>query len=232
MDKIKESDLYEPVRDYLDSLGYDTKGEVLSCDIAAVKGDELIVVELKKGFTMELIYQALRRQRTADSVYVAVPLPKRGYKDAHYNDMVNLCKRLELGLILIGFTTGGKPQIDVAVNPTPAAPVRRDKKKRMAILTEHSGRTGSVNTGGVTRRKIITVYKEQALYVAKILSENGELSARQVRELGGGDKTSSILRMNYYKWFMKTGSGKELTYRITEAGEQALVELGDLIDRR
>ncbi len=229
MEKIKESDLYEPVKEYLDSLGYDTKGEVLSCDIAAVKGDELIVVELKRGFTMELIYQALKRQRAADSVYVAVPLPKRGYKDAHYNDMVNLCRRLELGLMLVGFTTGGKPQIDVAVNPSPAKPVRHDKKKRMAILTEHSGRTGSVNTGGVARRKIITVYKEQALCIAKILSEHGELSAKQIKELGGGDKTSSILRMNYYDWFMKTGSGKELTYRITEAGEQALTEFGNLI---
>lgn len=231
MEKIKESDLYEPIKEYLDSLGYNTKGEVLSCDIAAVKGDELIVIELKKGFTMELIYQALKRQKAADSVYVAVPIPKRGYKDPHYNDMVNLCKRLELGLILVGFTTNGKPQIDVAVNPAPAKSIRHDKKKRMAILTEHSGRTGSVNTGGVTRRKIITVYKEQALFISKLLSENGELSAKQLRELGGGEKTSSILRMNYYKWFEKIGTGKNVTYRITDMGISALEEYKDLFEK-
>lgn len=229
MDKIKESDLYDPIKEYLDSLGYDTKGEVLSCDITAVKGDELIVIELKKGFTMELIYQALKRQKVADSVYVAVPIPKRGYKDPHYNDMVNLCKRLELGLILVGFTTSDKPQIDVAVNPSPVKAIKHDKKKRMAILTEHNGRTGSVNTGGVTRRKIITIYKEQSLFIAKLLSEKGELTSKQIRELGGGEKTSSILRMNYYKWFEKIGSGKSVTYRITEAGERALIEFADLI---
>ena len=80
MDKIKESDLYQPIKDYLDSLGYDTKGEVKNCDITAIKDDELVVVELKKGFTIELLYQAIERQKIADSVYVAIPFPKRGYK--------------------------------------------------------------------------------------------------------------------------------------------------------
>ena len=87
MDKIKESDLYQPIKDYLDSLGYDTKGEVKDCDITAIKDGELIVVELKKGFTIELLYQAIERQKIADSVYVAIPLPKRGYKNPHYKDI-------------------------------------------------------------------------------------------------------------------------------------------------
>lgn len=230
MDKIRESDLYQPVKDYLDSLGYDTKGEVKSCDITAIKGDELIVVELKKGFTMELIYQALNRQKIADSVYVAVPIPKRGYNDPRYKDMVNLCKRLELGLILVGFTSSGKAQIDIAINPAPTRAIQRDKKKRMAILTEHNGRTGSANTGGVTRRKIITVYKEQALFILKLLSENEELSAKQLRELSGVDKTSSILRMNYYKWFEKIGSGRNTSYKVTNEGVKALKEYKDLLE--
>ena len=107
MDKIKESDLYQPIKDYLDSLGYDTKGEVKDCDITAIKDDELIVVELKKGFTIELLYQAIERQKIADSVYVAIPLPKRGYKNPHYKDLVTISKRLEVGLIFVGFTTNG-----------------------------------------------------------------------------------------------------------------------------
>lgn len=228
MEKIKESDLYQPVKDYLDSLGYDTKGEVKNCDITAVKGDELIVVELKKGFTMELLYQAIERQKLADSVYVAVPLPKRGYRNPHYKDMINLCKRLELGLIFVGFTSKRKPQIDIAVNPESAKPVRRNNKKRIAVISEHNGRTGSVNTGGVSKRKIITVYKEQALAIVKILADNGELSARKIRELGGCEKTSSILRMNYYKWFEKIGSHGHCTYKITDIGLKALNEYKDL----
>ena len=55
----KESDLYAPVRDYLTQLGYDVQGEVKDCDLTAVRGDELIVGELKRGFTIELLYQAI-----------------------------------------------------------------------------------------------------------------------------------------------------------------------------
>ena len=38
-----------------------------------VKGDELIVIELKKGFSTDLLIQATDRQRVTDSVYVALP---------------------------------------------------------------------------------------------------------------------------------------------------------------
>lgn len=79
MESLRESDLYGPVRDYLEGLGYEVKGEVRDCDITALRDGELIVVELKRGFTLELVYQAMDRQRIADGVYVAVPLPRRGY---------------------------------------------------------------------------------------------------------------------------------------------------------
>ena len=72
MDKLPESGLFGPVRDYLEALGYDVKGEVKNCDITACRDGELIVVELKRGFTLELIYQALDRQRIADGVYVEI----------------------------------------------------------------------------------------------------------------------------------------------------------------
>lgn len=66
MEKRPESDLYSPVRDYLQGLGYDVKGEVKGCDVTATRDGELIVVELKRGFTLELLYQAVDRQRVAD----------------------------------------------------------------------------------------------------------------------------------------------------------------------
>lgn len=232
MDKLKESDLYEPVKEYLESLGYNVKGEVKDCDIAAVKDDELLVVELKKGFTLELIYQALERQKIADGVYVAVPLPKKGYFGSKYNDMLYLCKRLELGLIFVGFSIKGKPQIDVALSPKEVKPVKTNKKKRLAVLTEHNGRNGSVNTGGVTRKKIITVYKEQALQIAKLLQKNGAMKSAEVRKQSGIEKASSILSRNYYKWYKKLDkTGKENnTYKITKEGEDALSVYADLLD--
>ena len=227
--KKAEWTLYFPVKEYLEGLGYQVQGEVKDCDMTAVCGDELIVVELKNGFTLELIYQAIRRQAIADGVYVAVPLPEKGYLAPHYQDMLRLCKRLELGLIFVGFSQSGKPQIDVAVHPAPPRAIRKDTKKRLAVLQEHGGRNGSRNIGGVTRRKILTVYKEQALLIAKLLEQNGELSALQLKQLGASEKTSSILQKNYYHWYERISTG---IYRVSDAGRQALEEYRDLWEEK
>lgn len=231
MDKLAESDLYGPVRDYLESLGYDVKGEVKNCDVAACRDGELIVVELKRGFTLELVYQALDRQRVADGVYVAVPLPKRGYMSPQIRDMQCLCRRLELGLIFVGFTTGGVPQIDVAVHPKEASRPRTDKKRRLAVLREHASRTNAANTGGVTRRKILTAYKEQALLAAGILRDSGPLSVPEIRKRGGPENTASIVGRNVLGWFEREAvpNSPRYLYRVGPKGLEALEQYQDLL---
>ena len=224
MEKLRESDLYGPVRDYLAGLGYEVKGEVKDCDVTAMRDGELIVVELKKGFTLELVYQALDRQRVADGVYVAVPLPKRGYMSPQVRDMQSLCRRLELGLIFVG---------DVAVHPKEASAPRRDKKRRLAVIREHDSRTGSVNTGGVSGKKILTAYKEQALLTARLLQENGPLRAEDVKKLGGPQNAGTILGRNVLGWFdreMEEG-GRRYLYRPNGKALAALEEYGELLDR-
>ncbi len=231
MEKLLESDLYGPVRDYLRELGYEVKGEVRGCDVTALRDGELIVVELKRGFTLELIYQAMDRQRVADGVYVAVPLPRRGYMSPHIQEMKSLCRRLELGLIFVGFTGRGIGQVDVAVHPKEASAPRRDKKRRLAVIREHESRTGSANTGGVTRKKILTVYKEQALLVARLLRDHGPLRSEDVRKLGGPANTGVILGRNALGWFdreMDAGGGRYL-YRPNEKALAALEEYGSLL---
>ena len=231
MEKLLERDLYGPVRDYLESLGYEVKGEVKGCDITALRDGELIVVELKRGFTLELIYQAIDRQRIADGVYVAVPLPRRGYMAPHIKEMEALCRRLELGLIYVGFSTSGVAQVDVAVHPKEASQPRRDKKRRLAVIREHESRTGSNNTGGVTRRKILTAYKEQALLVARILRENGPMQALDVKKAGGPSNTTSILGRNALDWFNRepAAGGSRYLYRVTPKGLAALEEYKELL---
>ena len=231
-EKLKESELYTPVKNYLEALGYDVKGEVKNCDITAVKNGELLVVELKTGFTLELIYQALNRQKLADSVYVAVPLQHKHIGSDRVKNIIYLCKRLEIGLIFVCYTTSGKPQIEVAVHPSPARAVKKAPAKKLAVITEHNGRSGSVNTGGVTRRKIITVYKELALMVAVILDKHGPLKTADIKKLGGPEKTGAILGKNFYKWYEKAEDlgNRNNTYRITEAGKEALEIYGDLIE--
>lgn len=231
MEKLPESSLYGPVRDYLQTLGYEVKGEVRDCDITALRGGELIVVELKRGFTLELIYQALDRQRVADGVYVAVPLPKRGYMSPHIQNMRSLCRRLELGLIFVGFTSKGVPQVDVAVHPREASVPRRDKKRRLAVIREHESRTGSVNTGGVTRKKILTVYKEQALLVARLLRDHGPMRTEDVKKLGGPANAGVILGRNPMGWFDREpdAGGTRYLYRPNEKALEALREYEELL---
>lgn len=231
MEKLLESDLYGPVREYLEGLGYDVKGEVRDCDIAAVRDGELIVVELKRGFTLELIFQAMDRQRVADGVYVAVPLPRRGYMDPRLPQMRSLCRRLELGLILVGFTGRGVGQVDVAVHPREASAPRRDKKRRLAVLREHGDRTGSANTGGVSRKKILTAYKEQALLAVRILRDRGPLLAEDVKKLGGPPNAAAILGRNVLGWFDRTPGpdGRKYLYTANEKALETLAEYEDIL---
>ena len=231
MEKLLERDLYGPVHDYLESLGYVVKGEVKGCDVTAMRDGELIVVELKRGFTLELVYQAIDRQRVADGVYVAVPLPKKGYMSPHVRDMQSLCRRLELGLIFVGFTSRGIPQVDVVVHPKEAAVPRMNKKRRLAVIREHESRTGSHNTGGVSRKKILTAYKEQALLIARLLRDNGPLRAEDVKRLGGPPNTTAILGRNVLKWFEREEApeGRLYLYSVSKTGLAALTEYGDLI---
>lgn len=214
----------------MESLGYDVKGEVKGCDVTAMRDGELIVVELKRGFTLELIYQAIDRQRVADGVYVAVPLPQKGYMSPHVRDMQSLCRRLELGLIFVGFTSKGIPQVDVFVHPKEASVPRSNKKRRLAVIREHTARTGSVNTGGVSRKKILTVYKEQALLVAMLLRDNGPLRAEEVKRLGGPPNSTAILGRNVLKWFEReiAPEGRVYLYRVNAAGLAALDEYAEI----
>lgn len=231
MEKLLERDLYGPVRDYLQSLGYEVKGEVRNCDVTALRDGELIVVELKRGFTLELIYQAVDRQRIADGVYVAVPLPQRGYLAPHIRDMESLCRRLELGLIFVGFSSKGVPQLDVAVHPKEASRPRTNQKRRLAVLREHAQRSNNANSGGVARTKILTAYKEQALLAARILRDGGPLSVDGVKKAGGPPNAASILGRNVLGWFEReeVPGGKRYRYSVSAKGLEALEIYGGLL---
>ena len=72
MAKLKETDLYPPVKKLLEGQGYEVKSEVGAADVMAVRGAEPpVIVELKTGFTLSLFHQAVERQKLTDAVYVA-----------------------------------------------------------------------------------------------------------------------------------------------------------------
>ena len=59
---MKESDLYLPLKRFLEAQNYEVKGEVQDCDVLAVRGDEVpVVVELKLSFNLNVVLQAVDR---------------------------------------------------------------------------------------------------------------------------------------------------------------------------
>jgi len=215
--RLSETDLYDPVRDYLVAQGYRVHGEVRGCDIVASKGDDIVVVELKRFFSTELLIQATERQRLTESVYVALPAPRGRRDPGRWRGIRWLLQRLELGLILVSFGAAVET-VEVVLHPLPRAR-RRDARERRAVIVEVAGRSGDNNRGGSSRRPLMTAYREAALYVAYCLNERGESSPQQLRAIGCGPKTQSILARDHYGWFERAARGR---YRLRPAGCAAL----------
>ena len=132
MTPLRETDLYPPVKEFLESQGYSVKSEVSNCDVVAVRGDEEpVVVELKTTFTLPLVFQGLRRQSITDLVYVAFAVHKDGSRTTiwhrHYRDIIRLCRMLGLGLITIRMDKSKLPWVEVRLDPAPYQP-RKNKQ--------------------------------------------------------------------------------------------------------
>ena len=216
MTEFKETDLYEPIRAFLEEEGYQVQAEVKHCDIAAVKNGQLVVVELKKAFNLKLVYQGLERQSLTDQVFVAIPRPKKGAREKSWKDMLKLLKRLELGLLTVALDSPLKT-VDVVLEPSDSL-AWKNRKKRKQVQTELENRQMDVNVGGMTRKKIITVYREKSIRLACLLEKEGQVSLASLRERGMEDYVG-ILSRNYDKWFKRVEKG---VYALSEKGKEEL----------
>ena len=236
--KPSETDLYPPLRAHLAAQGYTVRGEVKHCDIAAVKGDELIVIEMKLALNLALVAQGVRRQQMADSVYLAVMRPPNYAKwMRRMRTAFRVLRRLELGLLLVSLKPGkprsnaegsmlpSKPPVEVAFHPLPFERHKR-RSARRALLEEIGRRSGDFNVGGSTRRPLVTAYRESAIQIACYLADAGEMQPRQLRMLGASPKTLSILSRNVYGWFARVDRG---LYAVTPKGCQALAKYPELV---
>jgi hypothetical protein len=206
-----ETELSAPVKAYLESHGYQVNCEVKDCDIVATRGDDLIIVELKTSVNLTLLVQATKRQSISDSVYVAVPAPTK--RNRQWRGTLTVLKRLEIGLLLVDEGAMGmlvSKQFD---------PISYQRKKntrnRRAVLTEIADRSGDYNVGGSTKTPLMTAYRENAIFIACCLSKLGPSSPKILRDLGTGDKTTSILSANHYGWFQRVEKG---VYALTDLG--------------
>lgn len=232
--QVRESDLYAPVKAYLQEYGFAVQAEVKDCDLVASKDEHLLIVELKKSINLTLLVQATTRQAITTNIYVAIPeIANR--RSRQWKGVVNILRRLELGLLLVTFGPLGPrvireldPPGGLQDNTPPAKPGTRSNKKLKAIQQELSGRSASYNTGGVSRQQLITAYRENAVFIACCLRRHGPLATRALRAIGTGDKTQKILGDNHYGWFNRVSRG---VYSLNERGTQALPTYPELCQR-
>jgi len=210
---MSETSLYPAVKRFLEAAGFQVKGEVRGCDVVAVHNGEplrLAIVEMKLGFSLELLLQATDRMRAADEVWLAVPATRRGRdRDPRVH---RLCRLIGFGLMAVN---AARDRVEVLVEPGPYRP-RPDQRRRVRLLSEHARRNGDPSPGGSTRQPVMTAYRQQALACAALLraGPGRPLDLRAVAPEAG-----RILLDNVYGWFERTQRG---VYRLTDVGEAAL----------
>ena len=209
--KPTESDLYPPVKAWLEAHGFTVKGEICGCDMVALAPDGALVViaELKLMLSFDLILQAVERLAIADEVWIAVPLTRRGRdqdRRAH-----RLCRLLGIGLLTVHPRHG---TVELVAAPAPYQP-RRNARRRSLLLREFERRRGDPEIGGSASKARMTAYRQFALDCAMAML-GGEGGTRALRAIV--PDATKYLAANHYGWFERTARGR---YRLTQAGTSA-----------
>jgi hypothetical protein len=209
-----ETNLYQPIKDFLHQLGFEAKGEVCGCDVVALNNGEpvaLIICELKLSFSLELILQAVDRSTACDEIWIAVQAKKNGRGRESDPRAKKLCRYLGFGLLRVDPSNS----VEVIVKPQPWKP-RRDTKLRSRILEEYNKRQGDPSVGGSTRKPIMTAYRQQAILCARTIDQG-------VTKLSELKKTvpdaAKILQRNVYGWFNRRERGH---YVLSDSGKLAI----------
>lgn len=209
---ITEAELYPPLKEYFCNQGYTVRGEVRSCDLAATRDGELVLVEMKTALNLELLLQGNERKRLCDNVYLAIPLPAKIYSP-RWRKILRLCRSLGLGLI----TVSAKGLIQVHCQPQKRAPAKSSRGKKL-LLAEFWGRSGDYNLGGSKGLPLVTVYREKALTIADYIGDQ-QKTLKDIRETTGLKEAGPILQKNHYGWYERSKRG---VYCLSPLGQAAL----------
>jgi len=216
---LKESDLYTPIKQFLTNLGYQVKGEIKSCDIVAIKDDEIIIIELKLTLNITLLLQSIDRFSLADIVYIAIPKQSAIYKKKQ-KQVKKLVARLGLGLIVVDIQKD-HAYVEVIRDPKEYTP-QKNKRKQKALLKEFHQRQGDTQKGGSTTRKAgLTAYRQRSIRIAEYMNTLSSCTGMQVNKAIQEPQATQFLYNNHYGWFNKVSRG---VYTLSEKGKTELVE--------
>jgi hypothetical protein len=209
-----ETNLYQPIKDFLHKLSFEAKGEVCGCDVVALNNGEpvaLIISELKLSFSLELILQAVDRSTACDEIWIAVQAKKNGRGKESDPRAKKLCRYLGFGLLRVH----PSHSVEVIVKPQPWKP-RRDTKQRSRILEEYNKRQGDPSVGGSTRKPIMTAYRQQAILCARTIDQ-GVTKLSELKKTA--HDAAKILQRNVYGWFNRRERGH---YVLRDSGKLAI----------
>ena len=122
---MKESDLYQPVRAWLERQGWVIHVEMFDHDIVASRDGRWIVVELKKCMTWKLTQQCDRAARWADEVWCAIASDPKTVGD---------CRQNGFGVLIV---RDGKVRKKLGARPQPWHWHKR-RKYRVGILSRRA----------------------------------------------------------------------------------------------
>ena len=225
---MKESDLYLPLKRFLESQNYEVKGEVQDCDVLAVRGGEVpVVVELKLSFNLNVVLQAVERLSLTPKVYIGIPR-RCGILNRRRRQIIKLLRMLGLGLVAVDpeLETGS---VEVLLDPGEYRP-RKSKRRQERLLGEFMSRLGDPNLGGTEKRKgIMTAYRQRSLAIGRFLQEAGPTKASCVAQTLREPKARDILYRDVYSWFERESLG---VYGLSPRGKQEIPHWGEKVEER
>lgn len=222
---MKESDLYLPLKRFLEAQGYEVKGEVGDCDAVAVRGDEEpIVVELKLSLNLSVILQAVERLSLSPTVYIGIP-ERQGPRQRR-RQILKLLKMVGIGLLAI-HPTRERGSVTVLLDPGDYQP-RQSRPRKARLLGEFARRVGDPNLGGSDKRRgVMTVYRQRSLAVARHLRAQGPDKAARIARSTDEPKAREILYRNVYGWFERVAVG---VYELSPRGREELPRFDDPVE--
>jgi hypothetical protein len=222
---MKETELYVPLKRYLEGQGYSVHSEVRGCDLVARKGEELVIIEIKVQLSLRLVLQGVRRQEMYPDVYLAVPVHGARRQPANYGEVRRLLRRLGMGLILVRFLKT-KTRVEIALHPDEPVKYNRPRSGRM-IISEIDGRYAEFNASGEpVKTEKLTAYKQQCIAIANALSKRQSATPAELRAGGMPAKTQQILSQNFYGWFERIDRG---VYCLNDRGRAALTGYREVV---
>jgi len=215
--------MFPIIKKQLVSMGFNVQGEVENIDLMAVKDNKTLLIEMKNTLSLSLIYQGIERQKISHYVYLAIPKPThKSLNSKTFKEKKAIIKRLGLGLIMVDYDLD---QLVFLIDPNTDT-FLTDKKTKKKVNKEFLLRQTALNEGGVTRTKIITVYRELALKIAYFLKDE-QKPLKDIVHFTGEMKTTRILIDNHYGWFTRVKRG---VYTLSDKGHIALKDYASVVE--